>query len=95
MKKELTCTYCDYKAPWKNYLQTHKKAIHEGQTYPCTQCGYSAKRKPLLRKHIKSAHNPEEYFEADIKTELKDENHHGDTKSIKQEESKIEYLCQG
>ena len=44
---------CDKEYKQKSDLTQHRRAVHEGVTYPCPRgCGYRTKRKDALKKHI-------------------------------------------
>ena len=48
------CDLCVYKAPQKDSLFKHKKAIHEELKFSCDKCGHTVSWEGNLAKHVKA-----------------------------------------
>ena len=53
---QFSCEYCDYKAKYKQHLQTHTENVHLGIKHDCEYCGFSYTDISNMRAHYKKAH---------------------------------------
>ena len=49
--KEYKCGFCDYKGRFRNNVDMHRAAQHEGKRFPCDFCDYESKYQQDLIKH--------------------------------------------
>lgn len=61
------CDECNNEYKWKHDLVAHKKAKHEGRTYPCTHedCEYVAGYRSNLNRHVRAKHDKEKAYQCD------------------------------
>ena len=92
-KNEYTCEKCDYKAPKKSDMTTHKELEHEDKTLACEQCDYKTYQMGDLIEHNKTIHKQNSFacaycdYKATMESNLNQHtktNHKGDSFSCDQ-----------
>ena len=53
----IPCDYCNYKAPWPNYMTRHILRYHKAsQDFPCHLCTYKTRVRHDLTNHLRRQH---------------------------------------